>query len=883
MKKFYLYFILYFTVSLVSFSSFSQALVSGVIVDGSSNEPLIGANISIKGTTIGTFSGLDGSFSFTADVSTSSVVLISYLGYEDIEVPAGADLGVIKLTALNITLDEIKITADYGVDRRLPATFSNVSTQYIEEYAGTQEVPELLKFTPGVYTTKEGGGVGDSRIYIRGFAQENITVMINGVPVNDMENGRVYWSNWNGLGDVTSAMQVVRGLGASKLAIGSIGGTINIITKSVDSKKGGTYLQQVSDYGQFKETISYNTGRMNGDWAISALLSKTDGKGYVDGTYVDALTYFLSISKEFSENSTFVLTAVGAPQKHGQRDQYLSPDEVDMYGHKYNRDWGMHNGEELNGRNNYYHKPHIVLNHYYNVNDKTTLNTSIYASYGKGGGSGPLGSTSRYYGNTDRTSDGLIDWDVIESRNGSNSSNSPRYGLSGTVGSETILRNSVNNHKWYGILSNLNHKFNDNLELTVGVDARTYRGEHFREVRNLLGGSHWTEYYKYTVDYSRNSSLSSYGDGGVRDHLKYVHENSTSLFFNKTPFNQRIAYDNDGIHRYAGLHSQVQYDNDVIFAFVAASVSRTQYVRVDRGNYVGEENGGTNPESAKVNITGHNLKAGFNYNFSDNSNIYVNAGSFSRAPFFNFVFTNYVNTVVDPLENEKAKSIEFGYGYKAQKFSLKMNVYATKWVDKGLLSPRVTINGVSTRSAIRGQDALHKGLELEFNTKFTPKLDIGGLMSFGDWRWANDVTAELRSDVENSPIISVDVYSGNVLIGNHPQTQLGVKGRYQINNTLDVGGQYIYNAKLYADYDVTSRGDAGSRNIQPHQLDSYGVLDLRIGARFNLGSLGAYAQVQGYNILDELYWARGIEGSNDLKEGFPSYGRTLNFSVKLNF
>ena len=88
---------------------------------------------------------------------------------------------------------------------------------------------------------------------------------------------------------------------------------------------------------------------------------------------------------------------------------------------------------------------------------------------------------------------------------------------------------------------------------------------------------------------------------------------------------------------------------------------------------------------------------------------------------------------------------------------------------------------------------------------------------------------------------------------------------------------------VYADYDVTSRGDFGSSNIQPHQLDSYGVLDLRIGAKFNLGSLGAYAQVQGYNILDELYWARGIEGSNDLKEGFPSYGRTLNFSVKLNF
>ena len=246
MKNNYKILLQIFVVSFFSFASYSQSLISGVVVDGSSNEPLIGANVSIKGTTDGTFSGLDGSFSFTG---SGDVVLVSYIGYEEIELSNSGDLGMIKMNSLNTTLEEVRVTADYGVDRVTPATYSNVSTQYVEEYAGTQEVPELLKMTPGVYTTKEGGGVGDSRVYIRGFAQENITVMINGVPVNDMENGRVYWSNWNGLGDVTSAMQVVRGLGASKLAIGSIGGTINIITKSIDSKKGGSYLQQVSDYG----------------------------------------------------------------------------------------------------------------------------------------------------------------------------------------------------------------------------------------------------------------------------------------------------------------------------------------------------------------------------------------------------------------------------------------------------------------------------------------------------------------------------------------------------------------------------------------------------------------------------------------------------------
>ena len=889
MKNYYKILLQFFVVSLISFTSFSQSLVTGVVVDGSTNEPLIGANVSIKGTTDGTFTGLDGSFSFSADPSPGAVVLVSYIGYEDIEIPysgvvAGTisgDIGMVKMKSTNLTLDEIRVTADVSIDRKTPSTYTNVSQQYVSEYAGTQEVPELLKMTPGVYTTKEGGGVGDSRVYIRGFSQENITVMINGVPVNDMENGRVFWSNWNGLGDVTSQMQVVRGLGVSKLAIGSIGGTINIVTNSINTKKGGSFLQQVSDYGQFKETLSYNSGRTKNDWAVSLLYSRTDGKGYVDGSYVHANTYFLSITKEFNENNSLVLTAIGAPQKHGQRDQYITPEEVEKYGHKYNRDWGIFKGEELNGRNNYYHKPHIVLNHYYNIDDNTSLNTSVYASYGKGGGSGPLGSYGRYYGNEDRTADGLINWDAVEADNIANNGGSASYDLATTNGSSLILRNSVNNHRWYGLLSNLEHEFNENLSLNVGLDARTYTGEHFREVRNLLGGSHWVELYKYTVDYSRNSSKSSYGDGGIRDHLKYVNENSTSLFFTKTPENQRIAYDNDGVHRYAGLHSQLEYSNDVVSAFIGGSISRTQYERIDRMNYAGVENGGHEQKSRKVNISGHNLKAGFNFNFSDQSNIYMNLGTFSRAPFFNFVFTNYQNVVVDPLENEKARAIEFGYGFRSQKFSMKLNGYMTKWEDKGLLSPRVTINGIATRSAIRGQDAIHKGIELEWNTKFTPQLDIGGIISLGEWRWANNVQGEIRTD--DLEIITVDIYSENVYVGNHPQTQVGFKGRYQINKFLDIGGQYLYNAKLYSDYDVADRDDPGLVNIQPYQLDNYGVLDMRIGARFNLGSLGAYAQVQAYNLLDKIYWARGVESSGGLGEGFPSYGRTLNFSLKLNF
>ena len=109
MKNYYKILLQFFVVSLFSFASYSQSLISGVVVDGSTNEPLIGANVSIKGTTDGTFTGLDGSFSFSSNAS-GDVVLVSYIGYEDLELSNSGDLGMVKMNSLNISLDEVRVT-----------------------------------------------------------------------------------------------------------------------------------------------------------------------------------------------------------------------------------------------------------------------------------------------------------------------------------------------------------------------------------------------------------------------------------------------------------------------------------------------------------------------------------------------------------------------------------------------------------------------------------------------------------------------------------------------------------------------------------------------------------------------------------------------------
>ena len=138
-------------------------------------------------------------------------------------------------------LGEVVVTSgviDIAKVRTTPVAVSTISPAEIALKVGNQEFPEIMNKTPGVYATKQGGGYGDSRISLRGFDQRNTSFLINGQPVNDMENGWVYWSNWQGLTDVASGIQLQRGLGASRLAVPSVGGTVSIFTKAAEAKKG---------------------------------------------------------------------------------------------------------------------------------------------------------------------------------------------------------------------------------------------------------------------------------------------------------------------------------------------------------------------------------------------------------------------------------------------------------------------------------------------------------------------------------------------------------------------------------------------------------------------------------------------------------------------
>ncbi len=602
MTRFYILIVTLF----VTFSSFSQGgnEIKGNIKDATTGETIIGASV-MYAEGKGAVTDINGNFSIKLDSSGTYNLTISYVGYETQKqkVKVAGKPVFLSFSLATTTLNEVEVVADVARTRETPVAFSNVSQQQIEEELGARDLPLVLNSTPGVYATEQGGGTGDSRINLRGFEQNNIAVMVDGVPMNDMENGQVYWSDWLGLKDITSTIQVQRGLGASKLAIPSVGGTINVITKGIDQKMSAGIKEEVTDYGLYKTTFGYNTGQLKGGWGATVGGSREYGTGWADGTYANAWSYFAKVQKRFKKHLISISTN-GAPQSHGVRYDYLpvaiysksfadhlginteqayassiyTNPGIGERGMKFNPDWGTITGDALiNGNEgtsqgkpgflskpnsgnifneyvNYYNKPLFNISHFWNPNEKLTVSTVAYLSIGKGGQTGLKVSAP-----TLQTTTGLIN--AQQEYDDNAASFSTIYSTTEHAATN-YLRMNNNNHFWYGGLSTWNYKATKNLNLMFGLDGRYYYGEHYQSVYNLMGA----DYALDSKNYNQPVGLSM-GDPNLQYAMKREGD--------------KVNYDYASKIYWGGLFAQAEYKKEKWSAFITASISDKAYQRVD--------------------------------------------------------------------------------------------------------------------------------------------------------------------------------------------------------------------------------------------------------------------------------------------------------------
>lgn len=904
---------------------FSQGKITGTITDGQGSLP--GANVAIKGTTIGATTDFDGKFSINA-TTNSGVIVITYLGYEtktiSFTVSGTQDLGAIALTSNSNELEEVVVKStviDIAKERKTPVAVSTIRAAEIQEKLGSQEFPEILKNTPSVYATKAGGGFGDSRINIRGFDQRNIAVMINGVPVNDMENGAVFWSNWAGLSDVTTFMQVQRGLGSSKLAIASVGGTINVVTKTTDKKQGGTVGTSIGNSGYLKSQASYSTGLLANGLSMSVLFSQTQGDGYIDGTGFKGNNYFIGVGyASKNKKHDFQLTVTGAPQWHNQRSAAPTLATYLLYGKdgapntRYNSDWGYLDGQEFSMRRNFYHKPIASINWDWRINETTKISTVLYASKGRGAGSNGTGGIrgSNYLSSNFRTATGLVDFDKIAAYNagtpvyiagvlrtrtkvGGQFENGSTSGSSTTSTSGISRINSVNSHDWYGAVIGLNKKLGEHLTLDFGLDARTYKGLHYQNVNSLLGG----QVFKDNTDVNNpNRFLTG----------TYPASPSWNPFYN-TNLEEKITFNNDGLVRWYGAFTQLEYSTEKLTAFIQGSVSQQGFKRVDYFKYLA-----SNPlsETDYENLLGGNIKGGLNYNINEHHNVFVNSGYYSKQPFFNAVYPNNGSVVGKNLVNETIIGFEAGYGFKSRNFTANLNAYQTTWKDRYQRQTDIAADNPGGYYDFTGINEVHEGVEFEASLNVTEKFKLRGSASVGDWKY-NGNSVSNRFDAQNEPFAGGTIrtlYLQDVKVGDAAQTTASFGASYQVSGRAKIDANFNYYDKLYAL--IFPNNFDSPTNKGSLELPSYNLVDAGFTYKLPVGKNDSNSinfRLNVNNLFDTVYIAesrdnifaddnvsstnpllgtyasnnRLYKGVADANRVFFGYGRTWNFSLNYKF
>ena len=896
---------------------FAQVKIEGKILDETG--PLPGASVLEKGTTNGTTTDFDGNF--TLQINEGSGVLeISFLGMVTTEYAftavSGEDLSIGEVTLASDAnvLDEVVVTGvvDFAKDRETPVAVSTIRAIDIQKNIGTQELVEVLNMTPSVYATKQGGGFGDARINIRGFDQRNTAVMINGMPVNDMENGWVYWSNWAGLTDVTSAMQVQRGLGSSKLAISSVGGTINVLTRTSTARAGGNVAFTLGNDGYNKESASYSTGLLENGFSASVLLSHFSGDGYVDGTKGDGWNYFIGLGYKINDKHDLMFTFTGAPQWHHQRSRAVEIYNYQRYSDnsdpniKYNPEWGYLNGKEWSFRRNFYHKPIMSLNWDWTFNERSTLSSVFYASWGRGGGTGEIGriNGTRQYA-LPRTDDGLNRLDDIVAWNSgqsvpdfanpdynqptsrtpfnnafSNTGNNGHPEGEGKYGSDNGIsrRASMNSHDWYGTVINFNHIINDNWNFDVGTDLRTYTGYHFRVVNDDLGADNYIDYD------DKNNPVN------VVDPSQYEDASPSWNPWQDIKDMEKIDYYNDGIVKWAGIFGQLEYSNNNISAFVQSSLSNQSFQRVEHFNETPPDQ-----ESEKSSLTGGSIKGGVNWNINENHNVFFNTGYYAKQPLFDAVFLNFGNNLNPDLTNEKIFGIEAGYGYRSARFSANANIYRTSWSDR-FISKGVTFTigeeQVNGSANYKGVEEIHSGLEIDFLWKATDNLRINGMVSVGNWEYTGDVEADVY-DNDQTYIGTSTLYLDGVKVGDAAQFTAALGANYDFLKNFSAGLNWRLANNLYADINPEDFGTPGSKTLE---LPSFNLFDARLGYTWRMkksNTLGFNVNVN--NLFDTIYISesdtnRHAEAGDDTYDGIHTgnrvyfgWGRTWNFSLRFSW
>ncbi|MBN2365973.1 MAG: TonB-dependent receptor [Calditrichaeota bacterium] len=832
------------SVILLLFSFLQAGSIKGVVKDAETGDFLVGANVILGKTILGTTTDDDGFFILENVPIGKWMLHVTYIGYIDVnrEVLVGN-----QPVDLTITMEptvfrgsEVIVEVNRAEERKTPVTFSEVGESEIQQRYATQDVPDLLKTVPGVFTTT--AGLGESAIFIRGFDAERIQILINGVPVNDPESQVVYWSNWTGLSGNAASIQVQRGVGASLLGSGAFGGSVNIVTSKFSPRPKMNVRTSIAGYyttGGFDDTrriadgtggsqtynpfnqiwsIDYTTGLLlDGKLNVYLKYERKSGDYYLANTYYNGHSFYLGLQSILGRH-ILTFNAHGAPQRHFQASAAQDKDLLDRLGREYNR--YNHPYQE-----NYYFKPQFELHWDWAMSDKAYLKTNAFVTFGRGGGrylrndffdvnTGEVGfkevneftdwlEFGRHARFTyDNLGVVLVGYDPVN--------NTYTYGsTSGEVTRSRMLTSSQYSHSWrndsqndhnqFGVNTAYQRQLNEYLTFVLGGEARYWNAHHFAQSfyfrkLNLTDGSvKELEEVQQRYDYDGIvTNLSGFG----RLLISPIQDLTVML---------------DG--QYASYSSKVEENPMRVYDFALESWTPYTYLSTKdkkdaQGNPLFQDS------DYERTFSFFMPKVGANYNLSKKLNVFANYSISKKEPKVGDWYARDNGPGVNQLEGQELKeetltNIEVGAGYQSRFIGAKANFYIMNFDDK----IESVLDQSDNRITINAGKARFTGVELQTSARYR-RYDALLTVTYSQNRWQEMNVKEIFG------IPSEDVV--DKVVPFFPERMIHAEVGYNFG-PFRIGLGTSYWDEYYGNYDNTA------------SLPAYFSLDAMVNYTFNIG------------------------------------------------
>ena len=747
-KQFYLFlFGIFSSITLLA----QQTLIKGSVKDAVTLEPIADVSITIEETQQTTITDALGEFTFSTNVPLGEQVLNLYkIGYVVKRYPIVVNQGMtVNITDMTLDID-VSIASDLF-------TITLSDDELNDDTGGADNISGLLSSSQDVFQRTAAFEFSPSFFNVRGLGSENGTVLINGIEMNKLFNGRPQWSDWGGLNDVVRNQELSTGLSPSNYNFGGILGSTNINTRASSYRKGGqlTYSSSNRSYTN-RLMASYASGLIEDGWAFTVMIGRRWGnEGYQDATLYDSNSFFASVEKKLNEKHSINFTSIYAPNRRGKS----SPNTQEVYdlkGIKYNEYWGWQNGEKRNSRIREAIQPILMLNHYWDISSKTKLNTNIGYQFGSlgnsrldyngqrlnedgipvGGGSNPSPSyyqklpsywltpaagpnyEQAYLNQQSFLNDGQIDWNSMYQTNLENVGNYSTY----------ILYEDRSDDKQLTANTILTTYINDNITINANINYSNLESENFAEIKDLLGGNGYLNVDSF--------------DGFQFD---IQNPNAIALKGDKVRYNYNL-----NAEVLSGF-AQAQFKYNKVDFYVSASVTNTQYQRegiYQNGAYPDNSLG----KGEKLTFSGFGGKGGFTYKISGKHLIDINAGYITSAPSIRNTFSNSRenHNIVNNITEEKISTADASYIFRSPIVKAKLTGFYTKTQDANEISFYYAdgVGGDNTafvQEILQGIDKKYMGAELGIEAQVTPTIKLKGVAALGQYTYDNNPNLYLTS------------------------------------------------------------------------------------------------------------------------------------------